>query len=347
MLQARIHGPDDVRLDEVPEPEPGPRDAVVRVSACGICGSDLGYVRLGGLVGPTDQPMPIGHELAGVVESIGNEVEGLAVGDRVALDPSDPTGGPIIGNGSDEGGFAPQLLVREVSSGRRLHRLPESMPLEIAALAEPLGVGINAVDKVAIEPHEKAVVFGAGPIGLASVAALRARGVEDIIAVDLSARRLAIARSLGARATLDAGKEDVWSRIRELQGEAELMRMPVPATDAYIEASGAPSVIEGVIGHARRGARLSVVAVHRAPVEVNFLLVLIRELQITGAIEYPEDFGRGLEILERDDLSPMITHRFPLERFDEALSTAQDPSVSGKVIVEMAGQEAKDAGAPV
>jgi threonine dehydrogenase-like Zn-dependent dehydrogenase len=342
MLQARIHGPDDVRLDEVPEPSPGAQDVVLRVAACGICGSDLGYVRLGGLAGPMPEPMPIGHELSGVVESVGSEVDAFAPGDRVALDPTDPTGGPIIGNGSDEGGFAPLLLVRNVLAGTRLHKMPDSMRFETGALAEPLGVGMNAVDKVAISPGEKAVVFGAGPIGLAAIASLRARGVDDIISTDLSPRRLELARELGARETVNAGETDVWKRIRELHGEVDWMRMPVPATDAYIEASGAASVIQEVIGTARRGARLSIVAVHRMPIEVNFLLVLMRELQITGAMEYPEDFGRSLELLQGNDLGSMITHRFPLERFGEALAIAQDPSVSGKVMIEMPGLEGSD-----
>jgi len=333
MLQARIHGPDDVRLDEVPEPVAGPGDVVLGVRACGICGSDLGYIALGGLAGPTPEPMPIGHELAGVVESVGPGVATLAVGDRVALDPRDPEGG-IIGNGRPEGGFAPRLLVRGADQ-RRLHKLPDAMPFERAALAEPLGVGMNAVDKLRIEPHEKAVVFGAGPIGLACVAALRDAGVSDVVAIDLSPQRLALARALGARATLHAGEVDVWRELRALHGETPFFGAPVAASDVFVEASGAPTVIPEVIGNARRGARLSVVALHREPIEVSFLLVLMRELQITGAMEYPEDFGRGVELLARRDLSAMITHRFPLERFDEALAVARDPAVAGKVMIEV------------
>ena len=337
MLQVRIHGPDDVRLDEVPEPVPGPRDAVVRVAACGICGSDLGYVRMGGLVGPAREPMPIGHELAGVVEAVGAEVEDFAPGDRVALNPSHPQGGPVIGNGGPEGGFAPLLLVRDAGSGSagRLHRLPASMPFEIAALAEPLGVGMNAVDKLDVAPGERAAVFGAGPIGLAAVASLRDQGVREIASVDLSPHRLGLARALGASATLDAGRDDVWQRLRALHGEVDFMGTPAPATDVYVEASGAASVIQGVIGHARRGARLSVVALHRAPIEVSFLLVLMRELQISGAMEYPADFGRSLAVLDRDDLGSMITHRFPLESFHEALAVARDPDVAGKVMIRI------------
>ncbi len=332
MIQARIHGPDDVRLDEVPEPVAGPGDVVLRVRSCGICGSDLGYIRLGGVAGPGREPMPIGHELAGVVEAVGEGVASVAVGDRVALDPRDPAG-PVLGNGGTEGGFTPLLLVRRAEG--RLHKLPEAMPFERAALAEPLGVGTNAVDKLRVGPGEKAAVFGAGPIGLSAVAALRAAGCEDVVAIDLSERRLALARALGARATLDAGAVDVWRELRRLHGETTFFGGPVAATDVFVEASGAPPVIPQVIGNARRGARLSVVALHRAPIEVSFLLVLMRELQINGAMEYPEDFGRGIAMLEDGTLDPMITHRFPLERFHEALEVARDASVAGKVMIEV------------
>lgn len=336
MLQVRVHGPDDVRLDEVPEPEPGPRDAVLRVATCGICGSDLGYIRMGGLAGPTRQPMPLGHELSGVIEAVGAEVRELSPGDRVALDPSHPAGGAVIGNGATEGGFAPLLLVRDVAAATRLHKLPDAMPFEIAALAEPLGVGMNAVDKLRVSPGEKAVVFGAGPVGLASLASLRDQGVDDIVSVDLSEHRLGLAEKLGARAALNAAKVDVWPKLREIHGEVDFWGQPVAASDAYVEASGASPVIQQVVGNARRGARLSVVALHRAPIELNFLLVLMRELQITGAMEYPEEFGRSLDVLERADLRSMITHRFPLERFHDALEVARDASIAGKVMIDIA-----------
>jgi threonine dehydrogenase-like Zn-dependent dehydrogenase len=341
MLQVRIHGPDDVRLDEVPEPQPGPRDAVVRVASCGICGSDLGYIRMGGVAGPVREPMPLGHELSGIIEAVGDEVAGFAPGDRMALDPSHPGGGAVIGNGGEEGGFAPLLLVRDVAGGARgrarLHRLPDAMPFDIAALAEPLGVGMNAVDKVAASPGEKAVVFGAGPIGLGAVASLRGAGVEDVISVDLSPHRLGLALELGARATVNPAEVALWPSLRELHGEVDFMGGRVAATEVFVEASGASHLIQELTANARRGARLSVVALHRTPVEVNFLLVLMRELQINGAMEYPAEFGRSLEVLERDDLSAMITHRFPLERFHDALAVARDASRAGKVMIEIGG----------
>ena len=332
MKQVRLHGPEDVRIDDVPEPEAGPRDAVVRVAACGICGSDVGYVKLGGIAGPTRRPVPLGHELAGVVEAVGPEVAGLQVGARVVVHPG--AAGNRIGNGGPEGGFAPRLLVRNAAAGESLFAIPDAMPFELAALAEPLGVGMNAALRSEARAGEKAVVFGAGPVGLAAVATLADRGVADVIAVDLSDRRLALARALGAHATLNPAHEDVWQGIRARHGEALLMGARMAASDAYVEASGAPAVIGEVLQHAKGEARLSVVALHRAPVPVNFLLVMMKQLTLRGAMEYPEDFGETLALLARRDLAPMITHRFPLARFAEALAVARDANTSGKVMIE-------------
>jgi len=333
MRLVNLHGPDDVRIDDVPDPSPGPRDAVIRVASCGICGTDLRYVRLGGLAGPMDRPMPLGHELSGVVETVGEEVAGLRPGTRVVLNPT--ACGNMIGNGGAEGGFATKLLVRNAAAGASLFPIPDELPADMAALTEPLGVGMNAVDRSEAVAGEKVVVFGAGPIGLAAVATLHDRGVEDVIAVDLSRRRLEIAAALGARATVDASQEDPWQRIRALHGEESLLGAPMAASDAYIEASGAAPVIPEILQHARGGARLAVVALHNEPVPVNFLLVMMKQLTIRGAMEYPEDFTQAIDLLSRRDLSPMVSHRFPLERFHEALAIARDPEAGGKVLIEV------------
>jgi len=332
MKQVQLHGPGDVRLIDVPTPEPGPRDAVVRVRACGICGSDLKYVKLGGLAGPTPHPMPLGHELSGVVEAVGAEVTGVAPGARVVVNPLGA--GNMIGNGGSEGGFAPRLLVRNAAAGDSLLEIPDALPLEIAALAEPLGVGMNAVDQSEARPGEKVVVFGAGPIGLAAIACLADRGVEDVVAVDLSPRRLEIAKQLGARATVQADSGDPWAALFDLHGSADVMGRPMVGSDAYIEASGASAVLEQIPARAKANARVAVVALHYAPIPVSFLLVMLKQLTLRGAMDYPDDYGRTIELLGRRDVSAMVTHRFPLERFDEALEVARDPRLGAKVMVD-------------
>jgi len=329
MKQVNIHGPGKVQLDDAEKREPGPRDAVVRVAACGVCGTDVRYVRMGGLT----RPMPIGHELSGVIESTGAEVSDLAPGTRVVLNPT--ASANMIGNGGPEGGFTQQLLVRNAADGGCLFPIPDDLPMHLAALSEPLGVGMNAVDRSEVTPDDKVAVFGAGPIGLSAIATLRDRGVSDVVAIDLSPRRLELATALGARATINASEQDPWVELKRLHGEEPLMGMPMAATDVFIEASGAGKVITDVLQSGKAESRLTVVALHEQSVNVSFLWVMMKQMTIRGAMEYPADYTDAIELLSRWDLSPMITHRFPLERISEAIEVATDPNAGGKVMVDI------------
>ena len=332
MLQVRIHGPNDARIDDVETPEPGPRDAVVQVAACGICGTDTGFIKAGGLMGPTRHPMPIGHEIAGTISRIGAEaatVTGLNEGDRVVVHP-----GGTIGNGGRHGGLGDFVLAENAAAGDRLVRIPDSMPFTTAALAEPLGVGMHAVEQADVRPGDKVAIFGAGPIGLSALAALRDRGLEDVAVVDLSPTRLALAEQFGAAILINATTDDVWERLAVAHGTAAVLGMPMAATDAYIEASGAPTVIPDLINHAKKSARLSIVALHHEQTPVSFLVVLFKELTIRGSMEYPEDFASTVELLQRHDLSTMVTHTYALPQFHDALHAMSDGDC-GKVMITM------------
>jgi len=301
----------------------------VRVAACGVCGTDVRYVRMGGLT----RPMPLGHELSGVIESTGAEVSDLAPGTRVVLNPT--ASANMIGNGGPEGGFTQQLLVRNAADGGCLFPIPDDLPMHLAALSEPLGVGMNAVDRSDVTSDDKVAVFGAGPIGLSAIATLRDRGVSDVVAIDLSPRRLELATALGARVTINASEQDPWVELKKLHGEEPLMGMPMAGTDVFIEASGAGKVITDVLQSGKAESRLTVVALHEQSVNVSFLWVMMKQMTIRGAMEYPADYTDAIELLMRWDLSPMITHRFPLERIGEAIEVATDPHAGGKVMVDI------------
>lgn len=330
MHQIRIHGPDDVRLDDVAEPDPGATDAVVSVAACGICGSDLSYIRMGGLGGA--EPMCLGHELAGVVDWVGSEVTQHAVGDRVIVYPgNDETG--RIGNGAAEGGLTPRLVVRDVANNRRLYPVPDAMPLRIAALAEPLGVGMQAANQADVGVEDSVAVFGCGPVGLFSVATLLDRGVEQVVAIDLSPQRLGLARSLGAQATLNPAEVDVWEELKRLHGRTPFMFGPTAATNAFIEATGSARVVADILANGRVGGRLSVVALHFEPIATDYTMVLMKQFTIRGSFEYPPRFEDAIDLLGRRDLSELITHTVPLDRFDEGLALLEDSRDAGKVLV--------------
>ncbi|MCB1005973.1 MAG: alcohol dehydrogenase catalytic domain-containing protein, partial [Acidimicrobiales bacterium] len=328
MLQARVHGPGDVRLDEVPAPEPGPHDALVRVAACGICGSDLGYIRLGGLAGPGPEPLCLGHEMAGTVEWVGSEVTRARVGDRVVVQPGSEDVGRI-GSGAPMGGLTPLLHVPRAD--RFLHAVPDDLSLDVAAFAEPLAVGMHAADQADVRAGDGVAVFGCGPIGLAAIATLVDRGHEKVVAVEPSARRRELALGLGAQAALDPAATDVWDELASLHGTAPFVFGPTPATAAFIEASGVDRVLTDVIDHAAAGARLSVVAVHYSPVPTSFLLVMMKELTLRGSMEYPPRFADAIDLLTRRDLSALLTHRYALLELDAALATLEGSKDCGKV----------------
>ncbi len=331
MKQIMLHGANDWRLDEIPEPVAGPHDAVVRVAACGICGTDLSYIHLGLTPG---RPIPLGHEMAGVVESVGAEVSDVAVGDRVIVCPSD-LGTGTMGTGGPVGGLTPRLLVPEVAGGGRLFAVPDDMPLTTAALAEPLAVGLQAVNQSEVVPGERVAVFGCGPIGLMALVALADRGIGDVVAVDLSPARRALAERIGAAHTLDPSADDVWDALAQIHGTAPFMFGPTPATDVFIEASGADSVIGDVLQHGRVDGRLVVVALHYRPVPTSYVNLLMKQFTIRGSMEYPERFEDAVELLARRDPSQLITHTLPLDEFGSALELLEGSKDCGKVMITM------------
>jgi threonine dehydrogenase-like Zn-dependent dehydrogenase len=320
-------------VDEVPVPDPGPRDVVVRVVACGICGSDLSYIKMGGLAGPADTPMCLGHEMAGVVDQLGSEVTSVDIGDRVVVQPGTDELGRI-GNGAPEGGLTPLLLVTEADRGR-LHPVPDHLPLDVAAYAEPLAVGMHAVDQAEVGPGDGVAVFGCGPIGLAAVATLVDRGNDKVVAIDPSDARRELAMTIGAQAALDPREKGLWQTLGELHGTSPFMLGSTTATAAFIEASGSPKVIGEVLDHGPVRGRLSVVALHYEPVATNYLMVLMKQFTIRGSMEYPTRFADAIDLLARRDLSSLLTHRLPISRFDEALGTLGGSKDCGKVLVTM------------
>jgi threonine dehydrogenase-like Zn-dependent dehydrogenase len=299
MKAVRLHGREDLRLDEIEEPTPGAADVVVRVAACGICGSDLSYLRTGGVSAALTAPIGLGHELSGTLEA-----------------------------------FAPRLLVRNAVLGDGIHRIPDSLSFEKAALAEPLSVSLHAVNRAGVKPGSRVAVFGAGSIGLGIVLFLARQGVEDIAVVDVSAQRLDRARSLGARLTVDAARDDVAAQLGDLHGRSELFGWPVVRTDTFFEVSGAAGVIPSIIGMAPFHASLVVVAVHHEPVPVNFLMALAKEMTITTSMAYPDEFPEVLATLASGtDVAPMISHRFALEDYAQAFAVAKDRDSSAKVLI--------------
>ena len=329
----QIHGVNKVKLDKIKKPVAGPNDVVVSVSQCGICGSDLGYIAMGGLLGP-GIPMPLGHELSGTVVEAGANVTHVKNGDRVVVNPE--ANNNHIGNSGGEGGFSPYLLVKGAAIDNDcVIALPDNIDFEIGALVEPLSVSMHAVHQGHTSIDDRVVIFGAGPIGLGIVIVLKYYGTKNIIVVDKAEQRLAMARQLGAT-TFNADQENLAAFLMEQHGSSDIMGMPVPATNLYFEATGVAPVFRQITQLAKTGARVVIVGVHKAPVELDLVNLLVRELTIIGSMAYPDEFSKVIEMLSSGtvDPRPLISHRFKLSEFSTALATATAGNEAIKVLID-------------
>lgn len=335
MKLARVHGANDVRLDDIPIPQPGARDVLVRVEACGICGSDLGYIAQGGLSAsaPLTQPLPIGHEFAGVVEAVGKDVRGLRRGDRVAVNPDER----YIGGGGPEGAMAPYILVPDAKLGSTLFALPGHVSSEEAALAEPLSVALHGMELVRVAPTDKVAVIGAGPIGLCAVAMLRHRGVRDIAIFDREESRLERAAEIGATATFKVQETSIADGLVQAHGEGVRFGMRYAQTDVYIDAAGSAGALTDVISISKYRARIAIIALYKKPAPIDLFKLMANEITITGSIadNRSREFGEAIDMIAARavNLAPMISHRIAFDRFHEAIDIAKDASRAAKVML--------------
>ncbi|MGW7514860.1 L-idonate 5-dehydrogenase [Streptomyces sp. NPDC054796] len=339
-----VHGPDDVRIDERARPVPGEGEVLMAMEWGGICGSDLAYWKRGASGTATlAHPLVLGHEVAGRIAALGPGVTGLAEGQPVTVHPAELVGdgalpstiagrtnlyphiryfGSAAFDPHTDGGFSEYRAVR----AEQIRALPEGVGTEAGALAEPLAVALHAVGRVPALRGRTVLVNGAGPIGSLVVAAARLRGAASVVAADLSASSLAVARAMGADATHDLSR-----------GE------PLPEdVDVAFEASGAPSALGPVLRATARGG--TVVQVGNlpgtaAPATLGDLVT--RELTWIGSYRFVDEIDTALTAL-RDglDVTPVISHRFPLTRAEEALTVAADPAAgSSKVMLRLGDAE--------
>lgn len=329
-----IHEVNDVRLDRIEPPSPGDSDVVVKVKACGICGSDLSYIKWGGIMRTPGGVTPIGHEAAGEVAHVGKAVKGVAVGQHVVINPMNTPS--FIGSGGPEGAFTDEVLVRDARVGDSLLPIPTDLPFEIAALSEPLAVALHGVNRAQAKAGDKVVVFGCGPIGLSMVLWLADRGITDVVALDLAPERLERAMALGARAVINPAKENVRERLAALHGTGRVLNREAVGTDAFIDAAGAPSILNDVVRMAKFQSRMVVTAAYMKPVELDLGAMLTTEMTLTTAVGYPTEMPHVVAALPRlrDKVGSLISHRYELAQVIEALKVAGTPS-SAKVMISI------------
>lgn len=329
-----ITAPGTTSLLEAPDPVPGPRDVLLKMKACGICGSDSLYISRGGLPG-LEGRTPLGHEPAGEVAAIGADVEGLAVGDHVVVNPMAAPSG-IIGSGGTSGALADYLLIENARLGTSLAVIPPHIPWEVAALNEPMAVARHAVNRTQPKAGDRIVVFGAGPIGLGAAIGYKSLGAESVVVVDIVPSRLEKALAVGADAVINSASEDIEARLIELHGAGPARRgQSKPASDIYLDAAGVPAVLNTIVGAAKHGATLGVVAVHKKPVSLDFGDILGSELNIVFSMGYPNEIFEVTSDLVANwqKYALIVSDTFSFDEVDDALALASTPGAADKVMV--------------
>ena len=338
MKSVQTGAPGAIDIVDLERPTPGPDDVLLRVRACGICGTDAAFLHMGGgPFGPGGQmtAVPLGHEPAGEIVEVGADVNGLKAGDRVVVNPQAAPSG-IIGCGGELGGMREYLLIENAVVGHSVAVFPDTVPYDVAALNEPMAVARHAVNRSEAKPTDKVVIFGAGPIGLGAAIWLKLRGVEHVTVADVIPERLQTALAVGADAVIDSSREDVSERLTQLHGQAaNALGQPRPGTDVYIDAAGAPAVFNTTVACAKWGAKLVMVAVQKKSDAIDLGGMLRSEMTLIASQGYPtEIFEVTAELAEHQDrFARLISHRVPFAEAARAYQLALTPGAAEKVII--------------
>ena len=331
MKALRFHGPNDLRLEDLPLPEPGPGEVRIRPAAVGICGTDVHI--LDGTFG-SRPPVILGHEVAGFVDAVGAGVRNTREGDLITVEPHRYCGvcrycrlgrehlclnKEAFGVHLD-GGMAEFQIIPE----RIAYRLPDGMDPKVGALAEPLSCVVHAMDRLGARSGTSVVIFGAGPAGLILVTLCRLAGLVPIVVVEPDAARRATAIAFGAHGTVDPTSAGWVEDAQRLVGGAGF--------DAVIEAVGSPRVLESAIPLAARGGTILVFGVANpdATAVIRPQEVFAKELTILGTVINPYTHHRAVELLPELGLDRLGIKSYPLDAHAEAFQ-AHHNRVAGKV----------------
>ncbi|WP_407537613.1 2,3-butanediol dehydrogenase [Acinetobacter baumannii] len=328
MKAARFYDRGDIRIEDIPEPEVTPGTVGIKVAWCGICGTDLHEFMEGPIfIPPCGHPHPIsgesapitmGHEFSGVVYAVGEGVDDIKIGQHVVVEPyivaDDVPTGPgdnyhlsknmnFIGLGGRGGGLSEKIAVKR----RWVHPISNKIPLDQAALIEPLSVGHHAFVRSGAKAGDIALVGGAGPIGLLLSAILKAKGLKVII-TELSAKRKEKAKESGvADYILDPSEVDVVSEVMKItNGEG---------VDVAFECSSVNKVLDTLVAAVKPTGVIVIVSIWSHPASINVHSVVMKELDVRGTIAYVNDHQETIKLVEEGkiNLEPFITQRIQLD----------------------------------
>jgi len=334
-----LHGPRDLRPVEIEKPQPGPLEALVRVRATGICGSDIHYF-LHGKNGDfvPERPFVLGHESSGEIVDSGTFTDALPVGSRVAIDPSHPCRacvhcregnqnhcshmryfGSAACSPPQDGSFREYVQV----NAENCHLIPDSMNYHQAAMLEPLSIAVHGIGQAGSIAGKRVLVTGAGPIGQLIGLVARHYGAVHLAVSDIRQDPLDLAASLWADQLLRADWPDT---AAQATGEG---------FDIVIEASGAPAALQSAYEHCKAKGIIVQLGVQGGPVELSVNLVMQKELTVRGSFRFAHSFDTALDLLARQkiDVTPLISQSIGFANLQDGFDAALQPETI-KVIID-------------
>jgi L-idonate 5-dehydrogenase len=335
------HGPKDIRVEEQPQPTAGSGQVLINVGAGGICGSDLHYFNHGGFGDiRIKEPMILGHEIAGTVVEMGENVTGLSIGDKVAINPSRPCYdceychegmfnqcldmryyGSAMRFPHIQGAFREQLAVE----ARQCVKLADDIPTTHGACAEPLSVAIGAINKIDKLVGKRVLVTGTGPIGALVVAAAKINGAIEVVATDMVDGALDIAKQLGADKTINVGTNG--DDLKAYEADKGYF-------DAVIEASGSEIALRSALNVLKPRGQLVILGLGG---DVNLPLnqLVAKEIRMTGNFRFHKEFFWAVDLINqrRVNLDALLTNTFPADEAATAFETANDRTQAMKVLL--------------
>jgi L-iditol 2-dehydrogenase len=330
--RSRLVEPYQIDIEQAAVPEPGPGQVLIEIAAVGICGSDVHYFEHGRIADfVVTEPLVLGHEASGTIRGVGAGVAEDRIGQRVALEPQETCGRcreclagrynlcphvEFFATPPIHGAFAQYVVL----SAHRAHPVPDHVSDEAAALIEPLSVAVWAAHKANIEPGDRVLVTGAGPVGLLCADVARARGGEVTVS-DTNPNRLAVAERRGARAVVDVTAAPLVEQVE-----------PV---DVILECSGAGPAVQQAFTVAAPAARIVLVGLGAPTMELPVAVIQIKELQVTGTFRYANCYPAAIALAASGavDLDGLVTSRFGLAEVADALQIAKvDPNTLKPVV---------------
>ncbi|KGX86604.1 2,3-butanediol dehydrogenase [Pontibacillus litoralis] len=348
MKSARWHAAKDIRVEEIPAPEATEGKVKIKVKSAGICGSDLHEYTVGPIFIPVGEnhpvsqdkaPIVMGHEFAGEVVEVGEGVTKVKVGDNVTVEPllycgkcdackqgryniCESVGFHGLAGGG--GGFADYTTVDE----HMVHKMPEGLSFEQGALVEPAAVALHAVRLSKIKAGDTAAVFGAGPIGLLVIEALRAAGASEIYAVELSEERAAKALEIGAKAVINPKEENVVEKLTELTAGG---------VDVAFEVTGVPIVLQQCIDSTNHAGETMIVSIWESGAEIMPNNLVLKERSIKSTLAYRNVFPAVMELMMQGyfPAEKLVTKRISLDEIvEEGFETLVNEKTQVKILVQ-------------